>query len=154
VILGGKSPLHDFSADLHEQQEAHTFRIKRDDNVTGGMAQPVDPSLDTSTVRVVYSPITIDFGYTATNCYSGWWPTDNRSEEEKRQAWREYWQRVVRWPNSTPYSKSSVSASLTGRRFLARIPGASELRKKALSPAMHAHRRFMAKMMKPIRPSI
>jgi hypothetical protein len=142
---------------LDEEQDRHTFKIEPQQSVVVGMAQPVDPRNDTSTVQIVspmsyktaYEPIRIDFGY----CYSNTSNYSNlfrssRDEDDDEKRWRKYWQEFL-VSKVTPYTKLTSKTGWKQIHGVKNVPCAPLARKQAFSPARRSHARFMAQARKP-----
>jgi len=155
ILIADYNERNPFRSIFAEEQRHTTFvNAPLGTAPTVGMASPTgDTDNDTSTIVYTIRPQRITYAYTEvfSNCtsWTGGWYTDNRTEAEKRKAWQKYWQGLYRKPRIA-YVKLQDSRFFSSVRSVTKIPGIVESRKKALSPAMHSHRRFMAKMMKPV----
>jgi hypothetical protein len=145
------------AVDLIAQEEAHTRTAEPNYapvKLSMGMGTPIPKDRDTSAVVYSYSPVSITFDpypYTyAANCsYLGSNPSDEGTDERR---WRKYWGEFL-VQKKTPYrfdSGRSWRVAVTAMKH----PCLSASRKKALTPAQHAQRKFVRRMMKPVRPLV
>jgi hypothetical protein len=150
--LARQSPLYSFINDDERLPEPVAIPM------VVGMGIPIDPNNDTSTSGSNSRGITIDFSprYSYSPCYatncSSWYhnPSDEGSDEKR---WRKYWAEFL-VNKKTPYTKLQHGRSGRVTSGCRKFPCLSVSQKVALSPAQHAHRRFVTRMMKPVRPLV